>query len=37
MGESDEDEERGESSWQWIALIVLLGCWLAEMAMTGGG
>jgi hypothetical protein len=30
-----EDEEGGESFWQWVALVVLLACWLAEMSLSG--
>jgi hypothetical protein len=24
------DEETGDAFWHWVALVVLLGCWLAE-------
>jgi hypothetical protein len=27
------EEEAAENFWQWVALIVLLGCWLAEASM----
>lgn len=30
-GESDESRRASdEKFWQWVALVVLLGCWLAE-------
>lgn len=28
------DEEAGESFWQWVALVVLLACWLAEASFN---
>jgi hypothetical protein len=29
----DEEEQTGDDFWQWVALIVLLACWLAEAAL----
>jgi hypothetical protein len=34
VGEPDDDDA-GESFWQWVALVVLLACWLAEMSLSG--
>ena len=32
--ESDESRGRAEEDyWQWVALVVLLACWLAEAQM----
>lgn len=31
----DEDEEA--NGWHWVALIVLLACWLAEASMFAAG
>lgn len=35
--QADESDERrresDENFWQWVALVVLLGCWLAEAQM----
>jgi len=32
--ESDESRrDADEDFWQWVALVVLLGCWLAEAQM----
>jgi hypothetical protein len=32
-----EEEEADERFWQWLALVVLLACWLAEASMCGNG
>jgi hypothetical protein len=32
---ADEEEATGEQFWQWVSLIVLLACWLAEASMMG--
>jgi hypothetical protein len=34
VGDDDDREEGGDSFWQWMALIVLLACWLAEAMMS---
>lgn len=33
----DEEDEGGASVGQWLLLIVLLACWLAEGSMLAGG
>jgi hypothetical protein len=27
------DEETGDAFWHWVALVVLLACWLAEASL----
>ncbi len=31
-----EEEGADENFWQWFALVVLLGCWLAEASLGAG-
>ena len=28
--DGEQEREQQEDFWQWVALVVLLGCWLAE-------
>jgi hypothetical protein len=30
---ADETQESSHSAWQWIAVVVLLLCWIAEATM----